>query len=236
MKMLFGGVYRRKWGTPRNDQSYGLYIPVIKLRDDGIIGYRMVDTHMVRNPCWGKTDMEKRLWYLEQANRGETSGMIYYGPSNYYYSNYFELNSDELNENEWELVIDLHDCKIVDDRDANEYLEQDVVRYLPLWHEDNYRWSSGGVGCNYVKKNAQKDGYKVYLNGLRNYSFGFADYCARDTIEVCEKVLQNMKVSYGKKKEIKKTIKKAKKYLKLSDEYYRYCAELDKKKETKQHD
>ena len=228
MKMLFGGIYTRKNETHYNDQSYGIYIPVI-YKEGEKLRYRMVDTHMVENPCWGSDDMTKRIWYLEQADCGETSWKIFFGPSNYYYKNFFELESDELKDSEWELVADLHDYRIVDDIEVYDYLDEDVLIHMPLWDEDFYRWHSRGVGRNYVKKYAKKDGYKVFRNGLSNNSFGFSDYTARKMKDICEDVLKNMKVGYGKKKEIRDTIKRAKKYLQLSDEYYRFCASLNKK-------
>lgn len=226
MKMIFGGVYKRKGYDTRNDQHYYIYIPVIYQDTNGVTRYRMVDTRVIDNPCWGKIDMEKRLWYLEQADRGETSYKIFHDVSGYYYQNYYNLSSDELDEKEWELLADLHDYKPVDDREVYDYLEEDKIMYVPLWREDHYRWESGCVGLHYVKKAAKKDGYSVYCNALSNYSFGFDDYGAKRLEETCKDVLQNMALGYGKKKEIKNMLKKIKKYLQLSKEYDQFCQKL----------
>ena len=226
MKMMFGGVYKRKWDDTHNDQHYYIYIPVIYKNDKGISYYRMVDTRVINNPCWGKIDMEKRLWYLEQANCGETSHKIFFNVYDYYYQNYYTLSSDELDEKEWELLADLHDYRLIDDNEVYDYLEEDKIMYIPLWNEDCYRWGSGCVGHHYVKKTAKKDGYSVYLNALSNYSFGFKDWKAKTLEETCKNVLQNMALGYGKKKEIKNMLKKIKKYLQLSNEYDQFCKKL----------
>ena len=228
MKIIFGGVYKRKRFDTRNEQHYYIYIPVAYKLQDGSIRYRMVDTHVINNPCWGKANMEKRIWYLEQANCGETSYRIYYGPSNYYYQNYYNLSSDELDENDWELLGDLHNYELVGDSGVHEYLKEDKLTYIPLWQEDNFRWGSGCVGCHYVKKDAKKDGYLVYRNALSNYSFGFSDWQAKELGEICKNVLQNMALGYGKKKEIKNMLKKIRKYIKLSKEYDIFCQNLKK--------
>ena len=226
MKMVFGGVYRRLRLT-FNDQAYGIYIPVIWKDKEGGIHYRMVDTHMIQNPCWVDKSMSKRLWYLEQANMGETSWMIYMGCNNYYYRNVVDLTSDELSENEWELRGDLHDYKMVNDDEANEYLDEDLIERCPLWAEDYYRWGSGSVGPNFVRKDAKKDGYKYYSNALSNYGFGFdSDYRLNELERKCKEALTTMTLGYGKKKEIRNTLKKIRKYRKLSKEYDNFCKEL----------
>lgn len=230
MKIFFGGVYKRKCCDTHNDQRYYIYIPVIYQDTNGVTHYRMVNTKVIDKPCWGKINMEKRLWYLEQANRGTTSYKIFHDVSGhvsgYYYQNYYNLSSDELDEKEWELLADLHDYKTVDDREVYDYLEKDKIMYIPLWHEDCYRWDDGCVGHHYVKKDAKKDGYSVYRNALSNYSFGFDGYGAKRLEETCKDVLQNMTLGYGKKKEIKNMLKKIKKYLQLSREYDQFCKKL----------
>lgn len=226
MKMIFGGVYKRKVYDTCNEQHYYIYIPVAYKNKDGVIRYRMVDTYEAERQYGTARAMEDRIKYLEQANCGESSWGIYHGPSNYYYQNYYNLSSDELDEKEWELLADLHDYKPVDDREVYDYLEKDKIMYIPLWREDCYRWGSGCVGLHYVKKDAKKDGYSVYRNALSNYSFGFDDYEAKRLEETCKNVLQNMALGYGKKKIIKNMLKKIKKYLQLSKEYDLFCKKL----------
>lgn len=229
MKIIFGGVYKRKCNDTYNEQHYYIYIPVAYKNKDGVIRYRMVDTYEVERPFDAVRTMEDRIKYLEQANCGESSYAIYHGPSNYYYQNYYNLPNDELNEEEWELLADLHDYKPVDDREVYDYLKKDKIMYVPLWREDHYRWGSGCVGLHYVKKTAKKDGYSVYHNALSNYSFGFDNYYAERLEEICKDVLQNMVLGYGKKKEIKNMVKRIKKYLQLSNEYDQFCKKLNKK-------
>lgn len=226
MKIIFGGVYKRKGYDTHNDQHYYVYIPVAYKNKDGVIRYRMVDTYEAEKQYGTAKSMEDRIKYLEQANCGESSWGIYYGPSNYYYQNYYNLPSDELDEKEWEMLGDLHDYKLVDDREVHDYLKEDKLMYIPLWREDNYRWDFHGVGCHYVKKEAKKDGYSVYLNALSNYSFGFDDWNAKSVEEICKDILQNMSLGYGKKKQIKNMLKKIKKYLQLSNEYDQFCKKL----------
>lgn len=231
MKMIFGGIYYRKnYRTESlNNQKYGYYIPVIVQDKEGKKHYRMVDTYMVQNPCWCDKSMEKRLWYLEQANCGKTSGKIFYDHNNYYYHNIKDLESDELSESEWELIGDLHDYRLIDDNEANEYLDEDLISHCPLWNEDYYRWGSGCSGANYVKKTAKKDGYRYYRNALDNYSFGFtSDWSLNELEKKCKEALATMTFDYGYKKKVKNTLKQIKKYRKLSKEYEKFCKELNK--------
>ena len=229
MKVIFGAVYRKIHDT-NNDQHYHHYIPVAHKTEDGVIKYKMVDTYMIGNPCWGKTGYDKKIWFLEQANCGETSWKIYYGSSGYYYQNYYTIDSLELNENEWELIADLHDYKIISDDETRNYLREDLVEYLPLWNEDNYRWGSGLVGSCFVKKSAMKDGWKVYHKSLIDNDFGFATEWKLEPLEkTCKEVLANMRLGYGVKAKIKRTLKKIKKYRQLSNEYEEFCKSLNGK-------
>lgn len=231
MKMIFGGIYRRKRATydSLNNQRYDYYIPAAyKDPDSGEVKYKMVDTYMISRPCWGKlddrTDMEKRLWYLEQANCGETSWKIFFGHRDYYYQNIVNLASDELNEEYWELIADLHDYEIISDEESLDYLAQDLLDRVPLWNEDTYRWHCGGVGKVYLRKGAKKDGWKVYCHAEDTYSFGMTGDWKLDALEkTCKDVLQNMSVVRGKKKRIKNTLRKIRKYRKLAKEYYEFC-------------
>lgn len=227
MNIIFGGIYRRRKDDNRNDQHYYYYIPVAYTTKDGVTKYKMVDTYMVRNPCWGKATFEQKIWYLEQANCGETSAQIFFGSAEYYYQNYYTIDSLELNDNDWELVADLHDYKMISDDEAREYMDEDLLKYLPLWNEDHYRWGSGAVGSCFVKKDANKDGWKIYSKASNDYVFSFKSTYYLDLLEqTCKDVLANMKLGYGKKTEIRKTLKKIKKYRKLAKEYDEFCRNL----------
>ena len=237
MKIIFGAVYRRRNCDNRNDQHYYCYIPVAIKDKNGTLSYRMVDTYETPRPSSrvNETEYETKIRFLEQANCGETSWSIFYGSSNYYYQNHYSLNSLELDENEWEMIADLHEYKIVSDDEAREYLEEDLLMCIPLWHEDSFRWSNGCVGRCFVKKDAKKDGWKIYSKCLDDNDFHFtSDYRLNTLEKTCKDVLANMKLGYGKKKEIKKTLKKIRKYKKLSKEYDEFCKNLIKKeKENK---
>jgi len=227
MKVIFGAVYRRRNDDSINDQHYYYYIPVARHKVGETIKYKMVDTYMVNNPCWGKVDYEKKLWYLEQANCGETSYQIFGGHFNYYYQNYYAIQSLELDDNDWEMVADLHEYRMISDDEAREYLPEDLTMYLPLWNEDCYRWNSGAVGSCFVKKDAKKDGWRVYSKSLNDNGFSFKSYFYLNKLEqTCKDVLANMKLGYGKKKEIRMTLKKIRKYIKLSKEYDKFCKSL----------
>lgn len=232
-KMIFGAIYRRKHNDKPNDQHYHIYIPVAYKDKDGIVQYRMVDTYEVKRPRSkvGETEYDTKIKFLEQAYLGESSWNIFYGPCDYYYQNYYNIDSDELNDKEWELIADLRDYKIVSDGEAKEYLREDTLTYIPLWNEDHYRWSNGRVGRCFVKKDAQKDGWRIYNKALNDYPFGFeSDYRLDKLEQTCKNVLDNMKIGYGKKKTIRNTLKKIKKYKKLSKEYDVFCKSLVKEK------
>lgn len=68
MKMIFGGVYKRKGHDTHNDQHYYIYIPVAYKKKDGVIRYRMVDTYEAERHYGTAGAMEDRIKYLEQAN------------------------------------------------------------------------------------------------------------------------------------------------------------------------
>lgn len=230
MKVIFGGIYRNKKNyiyCDGNDQHYGYWIPAAAKDKDGSISYKMVDTYMVDNPCWGKVGMDKRLWYLEQANCGETSWQIYNGHKNYYYQNVVFLKSDELNENEWELIADLHDYEAIDDEASRDYHPNDLLKYVPLWNEDCYRWDWNGVGKIYVRKGARKDGWQVYNHAIDNIPLRVTYSGDLNELEkICNDVLDNMILARGQKKQVKNMIKKIKKYRKLMKEYESFCKEL----------
>ena len=140
--------------------------------------------------------------------------------------NIVNLSSDELSENTWELIADLHDYVIVGDDDSHDYAPEDVLRYLPLWNEDSFRWDTGLCGRMYLKKDAKKDGSHVYAHAKCDCSFGFASYSAMRFINTCKDVLENMTVPRGMKKDIKLHIKEARKYLKLEREFNKFRKEL----------
>lgn len=238
MKMIFGGIYRRKKGTFSflNKQRYDYYIPVAyREKEDAPIQYKMTDTYMVPNPYLGdNATIEKRLWFLEQANCGETSGKIFWGHGEYFYQNIVVLSSDELDEDEWELVADLHEYSIISDEDAKDYSEKDLLKYVPLWNEDSYRWHSYGVGKIYLRKGAKKDGLKRYYHSLEQHSLTMNPLWDLDCLEKdCKDILKNMELPRGGKAEIKITLKKVRKYRKLAKEYKNFCDELAHPKHLK---
>lgn len=240
MKIIFGGIYKRKHESHAygDDQWYGYYIPVAIKHGDKTL-YKMVDTYTVKrtNISLRGTDMESRLWLLEQANCGETSYGIFYGHNDFYYQNFVELGSDNLDENEWELVADLHDYELVSDNESSHYLKQDLLECVPLWFEDSYRAGSGFsyvVGRTYVKKGAKKNGWLVYRHALYEYPFEFTSGWRLDELEkVCTQVLQTMSLKRGCKKPIKNTLKEIKMYRKLVKEWNDYCVNLDSKQRRK---
>lgn len=225
--MIFGAVYRRKISDTVNDQHYYYYIPVA-CKINEAVKYGMVDTYMVRNPCWGQVGYAKKIWYLEQANCGETAYSIFTGSHDYYYKNYYNIGSLELDETVWEMVADLHEYRIISENEAREYLSGDLAMYIPLWNEDCYRWHSEEVGSCFVRKDVRKDGWKVYSKCLYDNYFDFKDNGRLNFLEEnCKNVLANMKLGYGKKKEIRKTLSKIRKYRQLSKEYDKFCENLE---------
>lgn len=236
--MIFGGIYRRKKATFSllNTQRYDYYIPVAYRKKEGApIQYKMTDTYMVPNPYLGNDiTIEKRLWFLEQANCGETSSKIFFGHGEYFYQNIVVLPSDELDEDEWELVADLHEYSIIGDEDTKDYCGKDLLKHVPLWNEDTYRWSGGGVGKNYLRKGAKKDGLKCYYHSLERHNLTMNPLWDLDCLEKdCKNILKNMELPRGGKTEIKITLKKVKKYRKLAEEYKNFCDELVRPKRSK---
>lgn len=234
MKMLFGGVYKRKGNYFWNEQMYGIYIPVIYIDKNGVKHYRMVDTYEVEKyfssvPAELKSDTEKAIWRLEQANCGETSWHIYTGPSNYYYKNCVDLINDELDENNWELIANLHDYIKINPIDAEEYSDEDLIEHIALFNEDGYSWNYGArYNCTYVKKDAVKNGWRMFQKAKNDHYLDFlSDWDIEKLINKCKECL-TMKLKYGQKSAIKRHIKKTKKYLKLKEEFDQFCKELEK--------
>lgn len=228
MKIIFGAIYRRKDAHAGNDQSYDYYIPAARKTEEGKVLYKMVDTHMVSRPYLEKDNMENRLKYLEQANCGETSYKVFFGHQDYFYQNIVRLPNDELNENDWELIADLHDYEMISDRDAKDYLDKDLLKYVPLWDCDTYRYYGYFVGKIYLRKGAKRDGWQCYLHTLRDNEIELTSMWTLNDLEKnCKDILKKMSLGYGKKKIIQNTLKKIKKYRQLSKEYKEFCDKLD---------
>lgn len=148
MKIKFGCVYKRKDKLNHaclDNQHYDYYIPVCYVNREGKECWRMVDTYMIKRLAYvGSNTLEQRKKFLLEANKGDTSWLIYNGPYNYYYKNYFDLQSDELGETKWKEYMNINECSNII-FEVDKYEADDVYKNVPFYYEDALNWSAGTV-------------------------------------------------------------------------------------------
>ena len=142
-KVVFGGLYTAKnvkkvWnnytssGFDRNDQRYDLWVPIRFTGSDTVTpGIYMIDTYQL-NGIYGSYEkiVNKLISY------GENGDNPYYNSHNYYYSSRIRLTEEILDE--FELIADLREWHQINEGDAGDYLQSDILKHVRLYFEHHY--------------------------------------------------------------------------------------------------
>ena len=212
-KLIFGGIYKATTVVPDryrdqlNDQKYGYFVPVC-VEKKGIKKYYMIDTYEIdSNYSYGEENSQYNniVNNLVNMENHETGNWAYHqAVCNYYYNNTVEVTLSNINT--FNLIADLKDYMPISDREAENYLEKDVLRYVKLWWECKYPY-----GYTLVRKNAKEDISKkidAKINDIMScIKFPKAGY--ETDFKELEKLVFNAKennVKYNNK-EVKKILK-----------------------------
>lgn len=158
-KLIFGGIYEATTVVPDryrdslNVQKYGCFVPVC-IENDGVKRYYMIDTYEIDSSySYG----EERSRYnnivnnLVSMKNPEIGKWAYHNAVyKHYYNNTVEINISNINT--FKLIADLREYKPVSNRESENYLEEDVLRYVKLWCECKYPY-----GYTLVRKDAKED-------------------------------------------------------------------------------
>ena len=153
--VIFGAIYTAdpkslsKWEHVNRDypwdQRYEYWIPAVA---NGNI--YMVNTYQIENVPHGVTQESFEKIADIFAGAGDGGSSIVHSSSGYYYQSRTKLS--EENVGLFEFVADLRDYKVISEREANDYLEEDILENVRLYHEHAYPY-----GITLVKKNAVKN-------------------------------------------------------------------------------
>lgn len=181
-KIKFGTVYRAKniqavWSQTRNsdlqlnDQRYNLWIPIFVpgRSDQGYNrreAYYMIDTYQV-DSIYSETNRYQAI-VDKFSNQFRVDGSsAYYRCGNYYYNSCVELNDYTIDL--FEEYIDLKQWHPISEREAENYDDNDIVRYIKLFNCHNY--PSGIILC---RNDAQVD----YWNSVESVCREVMDNCS----------------------------------------------------------
>lgn len=158
-KLIFGGIYKATTVVPNryrdslNDQKYGYFVPVC-VENKGFKKYYMIDTYEIdSNYSYGKEKSQYSNIVNNFVNMKspEIGNWVYHQAiHNYYYNNTVEVTLSNIDT--FNLIADLKDYMPISSREAENYLEKDVLKYVKLWWECKYPY-----GYTLVRKNAKED-------------------------------------------------------------------------------
>lgn len=158
-KLIFGGIYEATTVTPSryrdslNDQKYGFFVPVC-IESNGVKKYYMIDTYEI-NSCYSYSEEKTRYDsivknFINMKNPKIGYNVYHNAVFNYYYNNTVEITSSNVDT--FNLIADLREYNPISDRNAENYLEEDILRNVKLWWECKYPY-----GYTLVKKNAKEN-------------------------------------------------------------------------------
>lgn len=225
-KLIFGGIYKATTVVPNryrdssNDQKYGYFVPVCVENND-VKKYYMIDTYEIDSSySYGK---EKTRYdnivekFVSMADSKIGYSVYHKAIFDYYYNNTVEVT--ESNIETFELIADLRNYKPISDREAENYLEEDVLRCVKLWWECKYPY-----GYNLVRKNAKEDISRkidAKIHDIMSYiKFPKAGY--KGDFEQLEQL-----VSYAKENKIKHDDKEVKNILEIRELLLKQEKEID---------
>lgn len=225
-KLIFGGIYEATTVVPDrykdswNVQKYGYFVPVC-IESNGVKRYYMIDTYEIDSSySYGEersryNNIVNNLVSMKNPEIGK--GAYHNAVCNHYYNNTVEINISNINT--FKLIADLREYKPVSNRDSENYLEEDVLRYVKLWWECKYPY-----GYTLVRKDAKEDISRkidAKINDIMSYiKFPKAGY------GVDFKELEQL-VSYAKENNINYDDKEVKNILEIRELLLKQEKEID---------
>lgn len=228
-----GDVFRVSRSLWDNNQAYNIAVPF--LLEDGSWG--MQDTYQI--PYYGGTDGQSKYDaaadYINTVATDKEIGERRYQllGENYYHSNKCKL---EGKENYFELVFNVNEYEYVSDTDSFRYPNDDIVRYVKLYHEHGYSWHYGDVGISVKRKGSKILPYLDFMVATSE----MVDIAARpygshshrsEVIEAAKNILDS---KYLRTKECideirsgYKRILKNEELIRLSNEFDKFCTDTD---------
>lgn len=177
--IVFGGIYKLVKGANKllryvpggmhghyfndgNTQKYGYFVP-IKAYVNNTVKTFMVDTYMI-DMSGMQPGLERMVKCFKTWSDPEKGSIIRAHCFDYYYAGLFELTEETAQC--FELLCDLQDVEVIKDSDISKYLESDVFKDIPLYHNHNYSWCGGVQGVSLVRKSAKPDGKKSLKSAI----------------------------------------------------------------------
>lgn len=144
-----GDVYEYSCG---NDQGYGYMVPVKTSR-----GWDFIDTYHLDIPLRrpGESGDAASIRRIIELGHDEHDGYVGRVTSMFYHHNaYFGRTTVP---GDLHLAFNLNDYSATSYRECEDYDDNDVVYYVPLYREQHYSWNLGRtLGLCFVRKDAEK--------------------------------------------------------------------------------
>ena len=144
-----GDVYKYNC---ENNQGYGYMIPV---RTSA--GWDFIDTYHLDFPPIRDDETKDRasIRQVIELGHGEHDGYVSRVTAEFYYENAYFKRTEVPNG--LRLLLNLCDYDVASRRECSDYVANDVLYDVPLYHGQHFDWSSGRtLGLCFVRKGAKK--------------------------------------------------------------------------------
>lgn len=214
-KIIFGGIYKidsedlKEWCPNQleglNNQHYGIWIPVHSVNKKGEENYYMIDTYQMSRDAFDNLysdnedeRYESLLKGLERCSEGEHGNWVVYKTYDYFYSAIIKIT--DSNFHIFQLIADLHDYKLSDDKECRKYNEEDVLHCIKLYNDHNYPYGivivKRGAKINYQNKiDAKISDVKKWMKE----PIPATDYEIEELLKIEKEAIDN-KAEYDKQK------------------------------------
>lgn len=171
-----------------NNQGYGYMIPV-KTSD----GWDFIDTYQLDIPSQKseETSDNASVRRIIELGHGEHDGYVSRASGSFYHRNaYFGKDNVPVG---LELRFNLNDYNVVSYRECDDYNTCDVVRYVPLYHEQHYDWDWGKtLGLCFVRKNANKNPVNEFRSLVQEASRSIVEPYVAQAASLLDKVNEKL--------------------------------------------
>lgn len=135
-------------------------------------GWDFIDTYQLGIPLRrgeGETGADASIRQIIELGCTEHDGYVRHATSSFYYHNvHYTRNEVPYN---LHLIFNLNDYKVMSNRECDDYDDKDVVKFVPLYFEQNYSWHFGKTfGLCFVRKNAEKNPVNEFKSLLSEVS------------------------------------------------------------------